>query len=66
MIDEIRDRPTCLTPEQVKSDLKEKPSMSGWHESLLRSYHIVQKVKDMLELGTPPEVVLEIINDMEK
>lgn len=66
MIDEIRDYPTELTPKQVKLDMKEKPGLAGWHESLMRSYHIVQKVKSMLELGTPPEVVLDIINDMEK
>ena len=35
------------------------------HESLLRAFHIVDKVKHLLKLGTPTEVVLEIIAEIE-
>ena len=66
MIDRIRDWPTTLKPEEVKKDLKENPGTAGWHESLLRSYHIVQKVKWLLAEGTSPEVTLQLIEDMEK
>lgn len=38
---------------------------SGLHESLCRSYHIVEKVKELLQIGTPPTVVLEMIELME-
>lgn len=39
---------------------------SGYHESLLRSYQIVQAVKDLLARGTPGDVVLELIQQMER
>lgn len=35
------------------------------HESIFRSYHILQKVKSLLALGTAPEVVAELIELME-
>jgi hypothetical protein len=35
------------------------------HESVFRSYHIVEKVKGLLERKTPPDVILELINMME-
>lgn len=35
------------------------------HESILRSYHILQKVKDYLSEGVPPKVILEIIAELE-
>lgn len=35
------------------------------HESLYRSYHTLQLVKDLLEKGTPSEVVLGIIGEIE-
>jgi len=39
---------------------------SGWHESLLRSYQILTKVKDLLDKGTPSSVVRELITEMER
>lgn len=36
------------------------------HESLLRSHAILGKVKEMLSAGTPPSVVLETIEVMER
>lgn len=56
---EIANMPTKLTRKDVQEDCK------GWHESLLRSYHIVQKVKILLEKNTSPELVLELIALME-
>lgn len=35
------------------------------HESVLRSYHILQKVKIYLQEGVPPKVILEIIAELE-
>lgn len=48
-----------------RSQIAESPNASGWHESLLRSYHIVQKVKWLLQQETNPKVVLELIGLME-
>lgn len=56
--------PSSITLEQVKEDIS-LSSPSGWHESLLRSYHIVQKVKWLLEMKTSPEVISELIDVME-
>jgi hypothetical protein len=53
--------PRTLTREVIESE----SSCKGWHESLLRSFHIVQKVKWLLEKGTAPEIVLELILLME-
>jgi hypothetical protein len=38
---------------------------TGVHESCLRSYHILIKAKELLALGTPPGVVLDLIEEME-
>ena len=35
------------------------------HESLYRSYHALDKVKELLEAGTPGHVILEIIATIE-
>lgn len=73
-LDEVRQLPTtldrvALTREYMGQDssfLYWLPTAPlGWHESLLRSYHIVRKVKELLEQGTPPAVVLELIELME-
>ena len=46
-LDKIRNMPTSLERKDVyKSDC------SGWHESLLRSYHIVQFIKCYLLVNT--------------
>lgn len=36
------------------------------HESLLRSYHILDKVKDYLQDGVPYKVILEIVEELEE
>lgn len=41
------------------------PSSEGVHESIFRSYHILEKAKWMLQEGTPPQVVLDLIEEME-
>lgn len=38
---------------------------TGAHESLLRAWHILEKVKALLAEGTPPAVTLECIALME-
>lgn len=35
------------------------------HESLFRSYHLVQLVKEMLQDGVPPKTVLMLIESLE-
>lgn len=39
--------------------------IKGFHESLLRSFHIVNKLRELLEQGTPPKVILEMLDVME-
>jgi hypothetical protein len=56
--EQIRQMPTVLT---------EIPGGSrGVHESCLRAYHILAKVKWLLENKTHSDVVLELIALMEK
>jgi len=54
----IMDMPT-------KIDLDVSVGSKVWHESVTRSYHIVEKVKELLVLSTPPEVILELIELMQ-
>jgi hypothetical protein len=35
------------------------------HESIFRSFHIVNKVKELLLKNTPYDVVIEIIDDLQ-
>ena len=53
------------------SQVKEFPTMvfsdgagGNSHESLLRSYQCLQKVKELLEADTLPSIVLELIAEM--
>jgi len=61
-ISKIRDLPTELTWAYLDA----RRGSQGFHESLLRAYHIVEKVKELLKLGTPQEVILEIIEEIEQ
>ncbi len=54
MIKEFADYPTTL-----------RINKHGYHESLFRSYHILNKVKELLSKNTPQEVILEIIAEIE-
>lgn len=54
---EIRDFPTSIDTG---------PNSGRVHESVLRSYQIVQKVKELLNQDVAPQVILEVIDDLEK
>ncbi len=62
-INEVAKMATEITAEDAKEGLAR--GCRGFHESLVRSYHIVNKVKELLEKKTDPEVVLELIALME-
>ncbi|HHT9145634.1 MAG TPA: hypothetical protein ACFYD4_08140 [Candidatus Wunengus sp. YC61] len=53
----IRQLPTCIDSIPERSN--------GIHESVLRSYNILEKTKAYLKEGVPPKVVLELIDEME-
>ena len=57
--DEIRETQTSITTEFIRGSLDGLGH--GIHESLLRSFHIVQEVKAMLERGDSPQTVLTFI-----
>lgn len=53
------------------AELRELPTVIGTgpngpriHESLLRSYHCVGKVRELLRHEVPPKVLLEMIEDI--
>jgi len=52
---EIRECPTVL---EVNSNQK-------YHESIFRSYQLLEKVKELLARKVPSDVILEIIRDTE-
>ena len=54
---EIRQMPTVLKPEEMVA--------GGCHESVLRSYNIVVKIKELLTADCPPAILLEIIEDLQ-
>ena len=46
-------------------DIRRLPtSLDMTHESVYRSYHILEKVVELLNKETPPAVILEIIEDL--
>ena len=51
--------------DEMRTHLKESPPHGGIHESLFRSYRILEVAKEYLEKGTPTEVVLEVIHFLE-
>ena len=72
MIRELSRYPDTLTREQVEKDcsnsayqLKIMTGPNGWHESLFKSFHVLENVKRLLGVGTPGEVVLDLIEEME-
>lgn len=49
------------------SEIRKMPRLVfGSHDSVLRSYHIVQKVKECLANGVPHVTIMEIIDDLEQ
>lgn len=51
--------PTRLDREDIEKDFNS--GCKGWHESLLRSYQVLQLVKTLLEKKVDHEVILQII-----
>lgn len=60
---DIANMPTSLTREEVTDRLN--TGCQGWHESLLRSYHVAKKVRWLLEQHTSSQVILELMDLME-
>ncbi len=61
--DAIREMPTSLKAEQWRTgNLR---TSSGVHESCLRSYHVLGKVKELLDLGAHPSIIKELVHLME-
>lgn len=58
---EIR-RMATTTSEFARVSGEEDPMI---HESIFRSFHIVDKIKELLKKGTPPDVLVEIIEDLQ-
>jgi len=46
-------------------DKMAQSTCKGAHESMTRAYHIVEKVKELLAVNTPPIVIAEMIEIME-
>ena len=59
----IRTLPTCIEAEEMRKYLSD--GCKGVHESVLRSYQILQKVKWLLEQGASTKVISELIQHME-
>lgn len=56
-ISDIRNRKTTVN--------EIPPNCTGVHESVLRAFQILDKVKHLLHRGTPADVILELIDEME-
>ena len=55
---EIAGMPTCVD--------KIPPGSTGVHESCLKAYQILNYAKGLLVKGTPPDVVLKLIQELEE
>lgn len=62
-ISEIGRMPTEITAKDAKEAMER--GCRGFHESLTKSYHILEKVKELLDLKTDQSVILELIYLME-
>lgn len=58
---QIIEMPTSLGRTEINAN----PNSSGFHESCLRAYHILAKVKWLLDKKTDAEVIRELICLME-
>jgi hypothetical protein len=56
---------TAIRMLRTTYDFSEDMSAVKVHESIFRSYQILEKVKDLLRANTPPDVVMELIEFME-
>lgn len=62
---EIAAATTTLMRVDVEAEIANAGTgLNGWHESLFRSYHCLQKVKGLLKMETPQSVILEMIELM--
>jgi hypothetical protein len=60
---DIAKMPTSIDREFIQKQLYDQ--CAGINESVMRSYHIVNKIRYLLEINTPPEVILEMLELME-
>ena len=55
-----------LDIQKMPTTITEIPKgTTGVHESCMRAYHILRKAQELLALGTPSGVVLDLITEME-
>ena len=59
---EIAEMPAIISPRLGETL---EPGCRGVHESVLRGYQLVAKVKDYLARGVPADVILELIDEVE-
>ena len=59
---EIAQMPTTTRDMKVSTA---KAGTGSVHESVFRAFHILEKTKELLSKGTPPDVVLTLIGEME-
>jgi len=62
-IAQIRSTPTSLSREYLQDPCHDA---KAFHESLLRSFHVVEKVKTMLRRGDSQATILEVIEEIER
>jgi len=43
-----------------------RPAGDTCHESVMRSFHVAEEIRRLLELGTPPAVVLKVMDLLEQ
>ncbi len=58
---EIRELPTILAIDKPNG----KSYRAKYHESLFRSYQILGKVKELIEMKAPFEIIQMIIEDLQ-
>lgn len=63
-LSEIKAMPTVLSVEYIQEHLAAGAPTVGFHESLLRSFHVVEKVKELAAEGVPSKVILELVDEM--
>lgn len=57
-LSDIREMPTAI--EHVSEDKNRR----AYHESLTRSYHTLEKVREMCHAKVPHSFILEVIEDL--
>jgi hypothetical protein len=61
---EIRKFPIRIDIDKIKSDMS--TGLRAYHESILRSYQILGQVKYYLKENVPANIILELIETMER